>query len=155
MSGTARGTLYHLVMEHFPYTQIARADGKWNKKEFVKFLDEMTAQGYMSEDEKNLLDAKKFVTFLSTDIGQRMAKAAAEKTLRLEQPFMLGLKASEIYPEQSSEELIMVQGIIDAFFFEGEDIILVDYKTDVVKSGDGQELVDKYKSQLAYYSEAL
>lgn len=155
LSGAARGTLYHLVMEHFPYAQIAGALGDWTGVNFEEYLLEMVSQGHMTKEEMALLDCQKFVTFLSTDIGKRMAQAAADKTLRLEQPFMLGLKASDIYPEQDSEEIIMVQGIIDAFFFEGDDIILVDYKTDSVKGRDGQALVKKYKAQLEYYAEAL
>ena len=62
-----------------------------------------------------------------------MAAAQEQKTLRLEQPFMLGISADQIYTEKKSKELIMVQGIIDAFFFEDEDIVLVDYKTDRVR----------------------
>lgn len=155
LSGAARGTLYHLVMEHFPYAQIAQASETWGIKEFDTYLEEMVAQGHISQEEKALLDCKKFVAFLASKVGQRMAKAAKDKTLRLEQPFMLGLTAGEIYPDQDSEELIMVQGIIDAFFFEGDDIVLVDYKTDSVKSKDGYELVEKYKAQLEYYAQAL
>ena len=68
---------------------------------------------------------------------------------------MLGIPADQIYTEKKSKELIMVQGIIDAFFFEDEDIVLVDYKTDRVRRKDGTELVEKYKEQLKYYAQAL
>lgn len=155
VSGAARGTLYHLVMEHFPYEEIAKSEKLWNSTEFTEYIDQMVRRGYMNQKEAKLLDARKFVTFMKSGIGKRMTQAAAEGTLRREQPFMLGLKAGEIYTQQASEELIMVQGIIDAFFFENEKIVLVDYKTDAVQRGQEEKLVEKYQAQLEYYAKAL
>ena len=51
--------------------------------------------------------------------------------------------------------MIIVQGIIDAFFFEEDHIVLVDYKTDFVPFGREKELEKKYQTQLEYYAEAL
>lgn len=153
VSGTTRGTLYHLVMEHFPYDEIA--EGKLTADKFGDYLEEMVKKGYLREEEAELLDVGKFVTFIHTDIGKRMQKAELEGKLRREQPFMLGLKASEVYVGQAAEEMIMVQGIIDAFFFEGEEIVLVDYKTDLTEKGQEQKLVEKYRVQLDYYAKAL
>lgn len=153
VSGTTRGTLYHLVMEHFPYDEIA--EGQLMADKFGDYLEEMVKKGYLREEEAELLDVRKFVTFIHTDIGKRMQKAELEGRLRREQPFMLGLKANEIYEGQAEEEMVMVQGIIDAFFFDGEDIVLVDYKTDLTEKGQEQKLVEKYKVQLDYYAKAL
>ena len=47
----------------------------------------------------------------------------------------------------------MIQGIIDAYFEEDNEIVVVDYKTDSVKKSE--ELVKRYKEQLNYYEEAL
>lgn len=153
VSGAARGTLYHLVMEHFPYQQME--EEVWKAADFKKYLAQMVQKGYMREEESALLDARKFVTFIGTGLGQRMLAADREGRLRREQPFMLGLKASEIYPNSDSEEMIMVQGIIDAFFFDGDDIVLVDYKTDSARFGQEDKLVKKYQTQLDYYAAAL
>ena len=69
---------------------------------------------------------------------------------------MMGIPAQRLHPEISGEDTdtVLVQGIIDAWFMEDEDIILVDYKTDRVKR-DIHELVDKYRIQLDYYADAL
>ena len=37
-----------------------------------------------------------------------------------EQPFVLGVDAREMYPEEQEGELILVQGIIDAYFEEAD-----------------------------------
>lgn len=155
LSGAARGTLYHMIMEHFPYGQICHSDRKWQREDFDNYLETMIAAGYLSRQERKVLDTGKFVAFMETDIGQRMMEAWERKALRLEQPFMMGLAAKDIYQEQDSDAMIMVQGIIDAFFFQEEEIVLIDYKTDSVRKGEEQELVKKYRTQLEYYAKAL
>ena len=49
--------------------------------------------------------------------------------------------------------MILVQGIIDAFFIEDDGITLLDYKTDRIKTG--KELLDLYEKQLLIYADAL
>ncbi len=165
LSGAGKGTLYHLAMEHLPYERIWQETG-WEKMAVAdrrmqdwdglnQWLSELSGAGYLTEEETKVFRQDKFQTFLQTSLGQRMGDAAAAGQLYREQPFMLGIEAKELYPESESEELVLVQGIIDAWFLEGEDIVLVDYKTDSVKSGDGQELVNKYRAQLRYYAQAL
>ena len=48
---------------------------------------------------------------------------------------------------------MLVQGIIDAFFEEDGELILVDYKTDRVAGA--HELRDRYQIQLDLYARAL
>ena len=50
---------------------------------------------------------------------------------------------------------MLVQGIIDAYFMEEDEIVLVDYKTDRVKRGQEQKLIDLYHVQLEDYARAL
>ena len=52
-----------------------------------------------------------------------------------------------------SDETVVVQGIIDAYFVEDGQIVLMDYKTDTVKAAD--ELVTKYHVQLEKYAGVL
>lgn len=165
ISGAGKGTLYHLVMEHLPYERIW--EEKKSKNQFfaagkaeewdglVDWLEKLCQEGYMTKEEKKLLNLRKFQTFLHSPIGMRMEIAAVEGRLKREQPFMIGLPARKLYQESQSEELVLVQGIIDAWFMEEDGIVLVDYKTDSVRKGHEQELLDKYRVQLRYYAEAL
>lgn len=153
LSGAQRGTVYHSIFEHLPYE---RMDENTTPVAFATWLDEFTAKGYLTSSEKDIVYAKDFCTFLRTDLGKRMRKAAENGTLYREQQFMMGIPAQRLHPEISGEDTdtVLVQGIIDAWFMEDEDIILVDYKTDRVKR-DIHELVDKYRIQLDYYADAL
>ena len=70
-----------------------------------------------------------------------------------EQPFVMGVEAKRIYKDTDSKELIIVQGIIDAYYEEDDGIVLLDYKTDRVDSAE--QLVKRYKEQLNLYEEAI
>ena len=75
-----------------------------------------------------------------------MAEAQHLQKLKKEQPFVLGIAADRVKPQFPHEEQVLIQGIIDAFFEEGDDLILMDYKTDAVKTGE--ELVKRYHTQM-------
>ena len=49
-----------------------------------------------------------------------------------------------------SDERILIQGIIDAFFEEDGKLVLVDYKTDYVENSD--ILIRRYEAQVRYYT---
>ena len=66
---------------------------------------------------------------------------------------MIGVNARRINPAYPEDEMVLVQGIIDVYFEEEGNLILVDYKTDYVQRPD--ELKDKYRLQFEYYAEAL
>lgn len=96
-----------------------------------------------------------------------MTQAAGNGKLRKEQPFVLGVAASEIYPEiyqdiqkrsqeadeNRKEETILIQGIIDVWFEEEDGLVLLDYKTDRVRNAS--QLKELYHAQLDYYAQAL
>jgi ATP-dependent helicase/nuclease subunit A len=83
-----------------------------------------------------------------------MVKAQAKGKLYKEQPFVLGVEADKLKATYPSTETILIQGVIDTFFYENdEEIILSDYKTDRVENAD--ELIKRYKTQLDYYQLAL
>ena len=97
--------------------------------------------------------------FLESSSGKRMSAAAGKGKLWREQPFVLGVDADQVYPGFSGEpgsqekEVILVQGIIDAYFEEKDGIVVLDYKTDKVKSAE--QLKERYHAQLEYYAQSL
>lgn len=149
-TGAERGTLYHFVMEHIPYERLDK------DFDFAVFIEELVQSGYMTDEGVTALNVKKFEWFAKSSLCGRMRAAAVSGELKREQPFMIGIPANEVYLEMNdSKEIIMIQGIIDAFFYEGDDIVLVDYKTDFVMKGEERKLIDRYKTQLDYYARAL
>ena len=145
LTGAARGTVYHLFMENLDFS----------KKEALEIqLEELISCGKMTREESRVLKIPDIRRFLASDCGKRMERAAAAGKLYREHPFVLGVPASEIRRDWSPEEMVLVQGIIDAYFQEEDGTIsILDYKTDHVSHP--QQLVERYRAQLDYYAMAL
>ena len=144
-AGAKRGTAMHRVLECFDFTR-----GPDTLKEQ---LEEMEQQNRV---EKNLLEriyVPSLRKFLKSALGRRLTAAACAGKLYKEKPFVMGKPAKEVLEESSSQEMMLIQGIIDVFFEEADGIVLLDYKTDRVSSG--QELADRYRAQMELYQEAI
>ena len=71
-------------------------------------------------------------------------------------PFYINVPARAIYDEAEENSQILVQGIIDLYYIDKDDnLILVDYKTDYVPNGNIKVLEEKYKVQLDLYKKAI
>ena len=105
------------------------------------------------KEEDALVRGDKVLAFLDTDLAKRMAKAEREGVLYKEQPFVLGLPADRVNGAFPADETVLIQGVIDGYFVEEGEIVVLDYKTDAVK--EAEELVLRYKTQMDYYGEAL
>ena len=146
--GAARGTAYHRVMECLNY---AEADTEEQLRAQLKRLLESQK---MTEQEAECIRIRDIRRFVESGLGQRMKKAAMKKHLYREQPFVIQRNASML-DDGWKNETVLVQGIIDAYFMEEEEIVLVDYKTDRVRRGQEQKLIDLYHVQLEDYARAL
>lgn len=116
-------------------------------------LQEFIQCGTMTEQEAACVDSGKIADFLLTAAAARMTLAAREGNLKKEQPFILGLAANLVRPDFPPEETVLIQGIIDVYWEEDGELVVLDYKTDRVRQG--QELVTRYRLQLDYYAQAL
>lgn len=144
VQGSARGTIYHTFMENLDF----------HKKDVLETqLEEWIKCGKMTRDEAAAVRIPDIRRFLESEIGLRMERAEEGGRLHREQPFVLGVPAQEIRSSWQSEELVLVQGIIDAWFEEEDGIVIVDYKTDRVRTM--QTLAKRYHIQLEAYAKAV
>ena len=151
-SGTGYGTAVHRLMELLDYRRFSDPDAA-DEEEILKWREETAESGKISPEDASLVSSGLVLDFLRSDLGRRMGKAERAGLLRREQPFVLGLPASSMDKAYPDSETVMIQGIIDAFFEEEGRIILVDYKTDRVETGE--ELAQRYKTQMDYYAAAI
>ena len=145
LSGAERGTAYHRIFELFDYTIEPVYE---NVKSMI---GDMIEKGLI---EKNMADAvriKDMVAFAKSDLGMRMRKAFERGDLYREAQFVMGVDGRSL--GEDIRDMVLVQGIVDAYFYENDQIVIVDYKTDRVN--DEQELVEKYREQLIQYKTAL
>lgn len=147
--GAARGTAYHGLMEWLDYNSTDTAE------DIEKQLEELTAVNKLKEAEASCIQIKDVLAFLDSTVGKRMKQAALSEKLFREQPFVISVPAAELNSDWDGNETVLVQGIIDAYFYEEEELVLVDYKTDHVRPGEESRLVELYHVQLEDYAKAL
>ena len=139
LAANERGSAYHRFMECLDYSVSVNLYG-------VKAdINRMLETGKMNELQVKSVNPWDINTFVQSDIGRRVANAMNNGSVRREQPFVFEYEGQ------------LIQGIIDLYFEEGGELVLVDYKTDrVMKNEAGEkELVKRYAIQLDYYAKAL
>lgn len=146
LEGSDRGTAYHRVLELLPFHEL---HGLADVQEALRALWQ---QHRISEQTYQSVDALEIWTFLESNLGKRMQKAQEEGRLHKEQQFVMGIPARELHVADS-DELVIVQGIIDAYMEEAGALVLIDYKTDKIRSP--RILAERYRRQLDYYERAL
>ena len=152
ISVTTRGNAYHKVMELMEFEEVLGSSLPMEQV-LQERLEKFVERKVMSEEYYNALNLQKLVTFLQDPLAKRMWQAQKRGLLYREQPFVLGISAGRLGEEFPAQEKVLIQGIIDAFFVEDGEIVLLDYKTDKVQTP--KELWDRYETQLDYYEEAL
>jgi len=143
LTGAQWGTLMHEAMQWLPLAQYTQAS-------LTKELDALVTKGTFTEEERNLLSDTSLYKFFSSDLGKRLINA---KRIERELPFSMLFDGKRVYDTLEDGENLFLQGIIDTAFEEDGEWILVDYKTDRVKSGE--DLIKRYKIQMDLYKEAL
>lgn len=140
LTGASRGTAYHRVLELLDFTK------DYDALKLKEAMKEMTQKHLLTEEMAACVEISDILTFLNTSVGQRMKKASQRNQFHAEQPFVLG-------DEKENSEMVLVQGIIDVYFEEDEELVVLDYKTDRVWKTE--ELLERYKLQLDYYAKVL
>ena len=146
LTGVQKGTLIHLCLQ--------KLDEKkdYDLQKIKELISELEQKQIITSKEAESINPFQILEFTKSEIWKEVRNA---KEVYREKPFYINIPAKEIY-EEEIEESILVQGIIDLYFIDKQNnLILVDYKTDYVEKGKENELISKYRKQLDIYQEAL
>lgn len=140
------GTIMHLILQKLDFSM------NYGIKELEELIQKLISLEIITENQSKYINKEKILKFTKSDLYLDLKEA---KEIQKEKPFYIYISSNEIY-HNGTDEKILVQGIIDLYFVDKEGrLILVDYKTDYVANNDEQELINKYKGQLAIYKRAL
>ena len=171
VSGAVRGNAFHRTMELLDFIYLFTESGLFtgcpnNYEEYRRGLDKNRLQNRLeeflqretislrlTEEYAKAVSLPKILNFLEQELAYRMWRAQEQGLLYREQPFVLGIDAKRLDPDLPEGEKVLIQGIIDVFFIEDGEIVLLDYKTDVIDSLEA--LWNRYNVQIQYYEEAL
>jgi len=159
MDAATKGTWVHKMMEMISNAEVVTIE------QVHDALEDMWQTERLPEETRSFITTDKVYAFVNSKLGRRMREAAKIGNLYKEKQFVVGVPierimkkdsaSSDLQSDISGNTPIVVQGIIDAYFQEGEKLILLDYKTDYVKEGQEQLLVERYKTQMMYYKDTL
>ena len=171
VSGAVRGNAFHRTMELLDFSYLFMESGLFAgcpgtyeeyrqgldtdrlQVRLKEFLQRETASLRLTEEYAQAVSLPKIRHFLEQELAYRMWRAFEQGLLHREQPFVLGIDAKRLDQDLPEGEKVLIQGIIDVFFIENGEIVLLDYKTDVIDSL--QALWNRYSVQIQYYEEAL
>ena len=146
LTSAQKGTLVHLCLQKLNEKQ------EYTLQEIKDLINELELKQIITNKEARSISTYKILAFTKSTIWKELRKA---KVVEKEKPFYINIPAKEIY-NQEIEEDILVQGIIDLYYInENDKLVLVDYKTDYVEKGKEEELLNKYRKQLDLYKRAL
>ena len=145
LTGAERGTALHLVMQDLdffcePNEQSVRAQ-----------IEAMRAQRKLTDEQANAVDVRAIVRFLRSDLAARIRKS---KQVEREYRFSL-LRPVRDFSSLDADDSVLLQGVVDCFFEEDGELVVVDFKTDHVSRAQLDERAEHYRPQLEAYSMAL
>ena len=145
MDAAMKGTWMHKVMELVDFKKTDSLD------DVKRELERLYYDGHLPDETRTFIKPEKIYNMLCSELGKRMRTAANKRLLFKEKKFITGVPVFD----NGDTQRIVVQGIIDAYFKENEHLVLIDYKTDKIKDGQEQLLIERYNTQMRYYKDTL
>jgi ATP-dependent helicase/nuclease subunit A len=137
--GAARGTAVHRFLSLVDLDAVRRAGGA-DPDMLSAMRESFVEQQVFTKEEGNLVNLQVVSAFFDSRIGRRML---ASQEVHREWDFNLCRR----------DRSMILQGMIDCAFREGDGWILLDYKTDRITSE--QDFTEEYRPQLEWYAVAL
>ncbi|MCL1807537.1 MAG: UvrD-helicase domain-containing protein [Oscillospiraceae bacterium] len=147
LSAAERGTATHLFLQFADFQRCAQPGGAEAER------SRLLSQELLTPEQAGAVDIEAVTSFFQTPRGNTLLTAEG---LRREQKFSLlvqnGFLPGFHLPEG---EKVLLQGVIDCFYHNGDGIVLLDFKTDRVKPGAEEHRAERYRTQMEAYAAAL
>ena len=146
LTGAERGTALHLVMQDLDFFCEA------SEQSVHEQVEKLRAQRKLTDEQASAVDVRAIVRFLRSDLAARIRKNA--QTVRREYRFSL-LRPVRDFATLDADDAVLLQGVVDCFFEEDGELVVVDFKTDRIGRTQIEERAEHYRPQLETYSMAL
>ncbi len=152
ITGAQKGTIMHLFMQIIDLNKVN------NLNEIKEEIDLAVKKKVLTQTQADTINPYKVLKFFKSELGKRMLNSYF---LKREQAFYMQINIRDIFEvdeefkDIENKDTLMVRGIIDAYFEENNEIVIVDYKTDFVNEENKDDVIKRYTKQLEIYSMAL
>lgn len=145
------GTAYHRIMEFVDFKKAVNEAGECDRIYIDERAETLRVNNAISEPVFKALDLRKIYAFFETEIGLHACAAARAGLLSKEKPFTLRT--------EHNGKSVLVQGIIDCYFRDGDELVLLDYKSNRLsykdREADIERIREEYLEQINLYRRAL
>ncbi len=138
------GTTAHLIISQLDLT------GPVTKEAIEKTKQKLLSDGAITDLAAENISSDSILAFFESELGK--AALDSRNTVHREWPFTFALPASEL--STPSDEIIVVQGIIDMLIRTSQGLVIIDFKTDNVTAEDAPRRAELYRQQLELYGRA-
>ena len=146
LTGAERGIATHLVLQYMDFGKTG------SPQQIQEEIERLRVLRFLSDREATAVNVNAIYKLFQSSLGKRIL--GAEK-LKREFKFSLLCDAKEVFQKAEGDKLLM-QGVVDCFFEEDGELVIVDYKTDALSSSaQVEERAKFYAGQLRSYSQAL
>ena len=145
LTPSERGTAIHLAMQYLRYEHCG------NSEEIRSELLRLLERKLLTQQQYEAVDPKRIAAFFASELGQRVLHAP---NLVREFKFSV-LEDAGRYDPQLAGEQVLLQGVTDCCLVEADGIVILDFKSDRIRTGGEAERAEFYCGQLDAYSRAL
>lgn len=107
-------------------------------------VEKLRAQRKLTDEQASAVDVRAIVRFLRSDLAARIRKNA--QTVRREYRFAAAAGAD--FATLDADDAVLLQGVVDCFFEEDGELVVVDFKTDRIGRTQIEERAEHYRPQL-------
>lgn len=145
LTASERGTALHQTMQYINYSCCS------DRRSMELEIERLVKQRFITQKQADSVDTEKIYTFFQSELGLRILNS---KHVKREFKFSVLIPANELINTQADDE-ILFQGVVDCFFEENGELVIVDFKTDHLTDDNLEYKIQQYTGQLTSYAKAL
>jgi ATP-dependent helicase/nuclease subunit A len=133
----------------------------------TRLIDKLVTDGAVAKSVAALIDVESIVKFFKSELGRMTLDTCSpgrkNNLLWREWPFTFAIPASQWVESAqrtnderraTSDDTIIIQGIIDLLIKTPKGLLVVDFKTDDVSADEATQRAESYRPQLDLYAQA-
>ena len=144
LTGRERGSATHLFMQYVRYEACREEAGVRAE------LERLVRERFLTQPQADAVEPARIARLFESPLGRRILQA---EELRREFKFSLLLDAAAYFPQAAGEQ-VMLQGVVDCFWVERGELVIVDFKTGRLPDGAAAR-ARQYAPQVHAYAQAL
>lgn len=145
LSAAEKGTMIHMLLQHMELSKCT------DRSAVEAETHRIALGGFVDEADITPADIDMLTSFFASKTGKRLTAASI---VEREFKFSILIPASRFYDCGDDNELLL-QGMIDCFFEENGELVIIDFKTDNVTKDNIEARAASYSGQIAAYKMAL